>query len=273
MKKTLTLWIISILLSSCLYQPLAGEVSTESIFPAEDISIIQIELGQGDIFLELSENNEITISDNIQRKNKPTISISEGIMLVELDNSLREDLLRLTIPESLELILETYQANVELLEISGKATIKSTAGNIRLSGFTGEAQLRTGRGNITVEGGQGKLILIGEHGLLTVRGFHGPVSISTIMGGIDFTAPPRTEGEIHLESDHAPVTARLPEDSDYRIEIKSSGGQVYCTGASLIRTTAGCSAETGSGRDSFEIRTVSGKIIFMIDPNPGNQND
>ena len=67
MKKTLTLWIISILLSSCLYQPPAGEVSTESIFPAEDISIIQIELGQGDIFLELSENNECLSSEVIRQ--------------------------------------------------------------------------------------------------------------------------------------------------------------------------------------------------------------
>jgi hypothetical protein len=194
------------------------------------------------------------------------INISDETLNVDFSGSQSNNSLIVSIPEGLFLLVKSFSADIHLNEIAGKADIFSTAGKIRLSNFQGDANLRAGRGDIIVAGGEGNLVLIGEHGTLSVEQFNGSVSITTIMGEIIYSAAENSSGEIHLESDHAPIQANLPSSTDYQIKINSSGGVIVCAGKTLSRTSTGCTGKTGSGTEVFEIRSVSGRIDFTILP-------
>ena len=193
------------------------------------------------------------------------INFSDDTLNVDFSDSQSNDNLILSMPEGLFLLVKSSRADIHLHEISGKADIHSSDGKISLTNFQGDAHLRTGRGGIFVTGGEGNLVLIGEYGTLSVKQFNGPVSMTTIMGDIKYSAVENTSGEIHLETDHAPIQADISSSTDYQIKINSSGGVIVCAGSTLSRTSTGCIGKTGDGTEVFEIRSVSGRIDFNID--------
>jgi hypothetical protein len=263
--KLILLLALGYTLIGCSNAPDNDNILIEQLYPADSIEIIQIELGQGSLSFRSSTENVIQISLNTTT-NDPMISISDETLNVDFSDSQSNNSLILSIPEGLFLLVNTYSADIHLNEISGTADIHSSAGKISLIDFQGDAQLRTGRGDIIITGGEGNLVLIGEHGTLSVEQFNGSVSMTTIMGEIIYSASENSSGEIHLETDHAPIKANIPLSTDYEININSSGGVIVCAGSTISRTSTGCTGKTGEGTDVFEIRSVSGRIDFNILP-------
>jgi len=256
---------IGFILIACSNQPENDSVLIDQLYPADNLEVIQIELGQGSLTINSSPKDLIQISLNTTTI-EPVISISDETFNVDYSDSQLKDSLIVSIPEGLFLLVKSFSADIHLNGIIGTTDIHSSAGEINLSNFQGDARLRADRGNIIVSGGEGNLVLIGEHGTLSVEQFNGSVSMTTIMGMIIYSAPENGSGEIHLETDHAPIQANLPSSTNYQIKINSSGGVIVCAGNTLSRTSMGCIGKTGEGTEVFEIRSVSGRIEFNILP-------
>ncbi len=98
-----------------------------------------------------------------------------------------------------------------------------------------------------------------------------PLSMTTIMGNIQFEGAENSPGDVLLEVDHGPVQATLPDNSDYQVLINSASGEIVCSGGNIKRTISGCEGSTGDGSGVLKIRTVSGRIEFQILPGSGEK--
>ena len=88
--------------------------------------------------------------------------------------------------------------------------------------------------------------------------------MTTIMGKIEYIGDVNSIGSINLETDHGPVNASLPENTNYQINVNTTSGVVTCSGDNIRNTPTGCLGETGYALETFNIRTVSGRINLQI---------
>jgi len=101
---------------------------------------------------------------------------------------------------------------------------------------------------------------------LTAEKFSGSVSMTTIMGKIQFLGSDQKAGPIHLETDHGPVQAAIPKSPSYQIKVSTTSGEVTCTSSNLVKTPNGCEGIIGEGEKEFNIRTVSGRVDLILIP-------
>ncbi|NQS92224.1 MAG: hypothetical protein HQ574_07410 [Chloroflexi bacterium] len=263
---------ILLFLSSCsLFSPV-DLVTRQEYFPAAEISTVQLFIGKGELEITRTNGFEIQVTSSTGTGFSPAITDTGSTLVLDFEDTTAGDSLSIQLPDGLLLEIQSYAADIRLIDLSGQLTVRNTAGDIILEGFQGETSLWAGRGDIAITGGTGKTVLIGEHGKLLVEGFSGPVSMTTIMGQIGFQGPENSSEPIQLEADHGSITASLPEISDHQIEINSAGGIIVCAGGNLERTINGCVGSTGSGLGKFKIRTVSGRIEFRILPGLYEEN-
>jgi DUF4097 and DUF4098 domain-containing protein YvlB len=243
----------------------------EKTFSSDQITEIEIEIERGDLTIESSSDDQTHLVILGSGENNP-IQLNGSKLSIDLSGSKSKKQIALTVAEDTDLTIRAFDGLIQINQIGGKIDIRSTAGDIELFDFSGsEATLWAGRGNILVSGGNGKAIVIGEHGELQVSSFIGPVSITTIMGDIQYFGDPDSNSTVNLEADHGPITAILPEVTDYQINVNTASGEVVCSGVELSYTVSGCKGVTGGGNERFNIRTVSGRIELKIPPGNGEK--
>jgi DUF4097 and DUF4098 domain-containing protein YvlB len=265
--------LLSLIVSSCL-KSASDPVVIEHYIPSEGISSVLIEMDSGQINLVRGSEEKITVTSTSAEPDSLLVSQEDNVLNLMNEGSGSADILTLQVPDGLSFYIKTFSADSHLQRLKGQVKIRSTAGDIQLNSFTGSALLWAGRGNVSVLNGQGDLVVIGEHGELTVEGFSGSVSMTSIMGKIQFLGSDQRTGPIHLETDHGPVQAALPESSSYHIKVNTTSGKVTCSSPTIIKTPNGCEGIIGEGEKEFNIRTVSGRVdLSLIPGNPEETND
>ncbi|MBI9043287.1 MAG: DUF4097 family beta strand repeat protein [Anaerolineaceae bacterium] len=175
------------------------------------------------------------------------------------------DTLTLFIPKWMNVSVETYSADANLIGEFQRFHFSSIAGTIEVDDFTGQGIFRSGRGDILIKGGSGSIKLIGEHGFLSVKNFLGQISTTTIMGKTELLGAPNESQQISLEADHGNINIALHENSNLSILIKSPEGYVTCVGDPGLRQTSdGCEGVLKSGEGILYVRTVSGDVRLSI---------
>lgn len=221
---------------------------------------------RGQILVTESTGDQIQIKGKAQEPNNLTIMQNGTSLELKYQESTKNDQFEINLPAGILLEIEAFDADINLEGLNSYTNIRNTAGNITLNDTSGENFLWAGRGDIKINRGEGQAVVIGEHGTLTVSQFSGPVSVTTIMGHIQFTGAENNSGDILLEVDHGSVEAQLPDSSRYQIAINSAGGEIVCQGGNLQRTITGCIGYTRDGIGNLSIRSVSGRINFQILP-------
>jgi len=265
-RKLIRSLMLILVLAGCSNLSTGDQLLDEMIIPTGKLKNIHVEISDGELLLEKSDNSDLKVLHYSDPEISSVIDQNLDTIFLDFGRGKIQHKAVINLPEDMNINITSFNADIYLNGLSAEADIISSAGNISLQNFQGHARLRAGRGDIYIEGGSGDLVLIGEHGLLSIKDFQGPISATTIMGEITFIAAENPEGDIHLESDHAPVIAILPEISNYQAMINSSGGIVLCSGNFISRTPTGCTGTTGESENLFEIRTVSGRIDFKILP-------
>ena len=223
-------------------------------------------MNKGQILVKKAAVDQILIKGITHQPGDLTITKDKGTLFLVHEESTTRDQIEIHLPGEILLDIQAFNVNIELNGLIGYANIRNTAGDISLNDYKGEAYLWAGRGDIEVTGGEGKAVVIGEHGSLSVSQFFGPISMTTIMGNIQFRGAENTSGDILMEIDHGSVQAVLPENTNYQIAIDTASGDLVCLGGDLQRTITGCTGSTGNGVGFLRIRTVSGRIEFQILP-------
>lgn len=241
--------------------------SAEKVFKPGEFSEISVEISSGRVSIVHSDEPQIYLLTNLAEPENLIITQSEPVLSISLEKGKDQDEIILHIPDEMAIKVSTFSADVSLEAVTGIATIRSTAGDIRLESFSGQAQLWAGRGNVAVTNGQGELDLIGEHGALVVDGFNGKVSMTTIMGAINFFALENDLPNVQLESDHGPVKAFLPKNSRSNIKVTTTSGIVTCIGEGIIPINNGCERKVENGAGDVMIRTVSGRVDLRVTDN------
>ena len=257
--------IILLLLSSCSNIQ-DTSLTFDDHYPIGEISIIKIQMNKGQILVKKSAVDQILIKGTTHQPEDLSITQDEGTLVLVYEESTTRDQLEIHLPGEISLDIQAFNVDIELNGLIGNTNIRNTAGDITLNEYKGETYLWAGRGDIKVAGGEGKAVVIGEHGSLSVSQFSGPVSMTTIMGNIQFRGAENTSGDILMEVDHGSVRAELPRTSSYLITIDSASGEIVCRGGNLERTITGCTGSTGDRSGILHIRTVSGRIEFLILP-------
>ena len=274
-KITPTLIVISLcfLIASCQSPP-SDQYQVEAFFDSSQITEIVIEIQDGDVRIDGSDSDSLQLALSSSTELSDPYQLIDTKLLITIPDSVPEDSIDLTLNGTPELTIRSFDGQITLINVGGIIDARSTAGSIELIGFSGQkATLWAGRGDISVDGGSGEAIVIGEHGVLVVSSFDGPVSVNTIMGSILYSGMDNLAGDIVLEADHGPIQVELPEPTDYSIEVYSASGDVVCAGKSMEQISNGCRGKTGTGSESFRIRTVSGRIDFRILPASGEETN
>jgi DUF4097 and DUF4098 domain-containing protein YvlB len=176
---------------------------------------------------------------------------------------LRVDVL---LPSGLQVQVETQDASVQAQGFQSDLEITSTSGDITLEKMTGELTLRSNRGNIAVQESSGVVSVVGNYGTLTAQNVRGDVGISTIMGNIVFGGSIQRDDTVRVETDHGSVSVNLSADSDLRLQVRSTSGDVACMLPDVVSSTRTCEGQVALGNGSLSIRTVSGAVTLQMTP-------
>ncbi len=269
MSKTNSLRCLILILTSSLLiigcRPVQDDaIPFTEVYAPDSIAQVQIFVDRGEVEIKPAENDQTRLVISNYTAGSSVMLIGD-LLLIDLPDSRPEDRIVLSLSGKSDLKVNAFDGLVRIIEAAGEVDVRSTAGDISVKGLQGSrAVLWAGRGNIFVAGGSGEVVLIGEHGRVDVLEFSGPLSVSTIMGSIHYTGTPGSSSEVSLETDHGQIRAFLPDSSHYQIKISSTSGEVSCIGDELTETYNGCWGVTGTGRGGFNIRTVSGRIVFRL---------
>lgn len=267
-KWTGLLFLFLFLMCACNSQQRDPTHSIEHQFPITESFEVVIDMQAGK--LVVFEYNEDTLKIEAVLGNPDVLSISQDNdgLFIDLDEAVESDSIVLHIPQNVNVHINTFAADVFVQGALEQLEIRSIAGDIELRAFSGTATLWAGRGAIEVSKGVGDLVVIGEHGVLTVDSFDGSVSMSTIMGTIQYTAPAFANHNVHLETDHGPVRAWLPGNVDLDVIVKTTSGYVTCTGKAFRQTANGCTGLFNAALETLSVRTVSGRVELWEVSNP-----
>jgi len=190
---------------------------------------------------------------------------SDGITLSLGENSRQNQLgnaeLQVTVPNGLSIEINTYSADITLMDFQGNLKAVSVAGDISAKGLSGDILLKSGRGDVSVENCEGDVRVLGEHGVLELVNVQGVVSSATIMGTIDFKGSIDNGDDIFLETDHGPVKVVVFDPMNFQLKAWTASGEVACMIPGLMQTVDGCVGNIGAEpAGKLTIKTVSGEI-------------
>ena len=174
--------------------------------------------------------------------------------------------LNVHLPQESTLRVETFDANVLLLDLRGSIAVDSVTGDIEAENVAGIISLRSGRGNIRAINCSGEVTVLGEHGILSIEDSRGDLGASTIMGSILFSGEPVAGDMIRLETDHGPIRIDLGEEISLDFSVNTTSGNLVCEIPGLDASTRSCSGTFGRGEGEIWVRTVSGDVTVQIAP-------
>lgn len=225
---------------------------------------IIVEVNAGALEISPSPTDELILDARVVHVESIEIRQSESRVEIIQTRGKNGDAYVLQVPEGSRLEVTTFSADIQVEHLTGQIYLRSTAGQVRVAGFDGTATVIAGRGQVSVADSRGDLVLISEHGLIEVREFSGTLSMSTIMGSLNYYGTENEQNVVRLEADHGPVRVDLPESVNAHISAFSTSGELACVGPEVDFLVNGCEAVVGTGVGSINIRTVSGQIEVRI---------
>lgn len=161
-----------------------------------------------------------------------------------------------------EVRASTGSGNIELRSVQGGLKATTGSGSIRGSGITGAVMASTGSGGITIEkSGEGDVEATTGSGSVEVSGVRGNLRVRTGSGGIRADGQPTSEWRLHTAS--GSITVRLPADTGFELNARTSSGSIHSAHPVTVVGTIGRRELHGKVRGGgalVEVSTSSGNI-------------
>lgn len=257
---------LTLLLAACTAQEGTRPLEPLSIPLAAGTAVV-VEIDSGTLLVTQGEAGQVELASEQpvpERTEVTTASEADGLH-IRIQGQGDAPLI-LHVPAGTNLRVETYDAQVNLLDLNATLRVDSAAGDILAENVSGSFLLISNRGDVTVRSARGELRVLGNYGLLSLQDVAGLVRASTIMGTIQYTGLVAAEDQIHLETDHGPVVLRLDLNSDATVQVTTTSGVTDCVVPGLAPAGAGCTGQLGNGSGLLEVRTVSGSVDLQRIP-------
>jgi hypothetical protein len=208
------------------------------------------------------------------------VSHDDGVLTVSYDQLPWEGLigflgprkdnasLTVTVPADCRLQLGVLSASAVVAGLHAGAEVKSLSGEITLDGVAGDVSAETMSGEVSACGLDGAVRFKSMSGGLTLAGGEvTALTANTMSGPVTADVALGAAGGIQVGTMSGEVTLRLPADSDARVRLQSSSGQVRTEFDSLRTVRAPAShtvrGNVGAGTGQVAVTTMSGAVTLL----------
>jgi hypothetical protein len=140
--------------------------------------------------------------------------------------------------------VRTQNGDVQVVDVSGDATLRTTNGDVRADGVDGYLTLRSGNGDVEA------------------RSISGIDGAWTINGDVDVEVP-AIRGDTRVETTNGDVRVAVPEDIDVLVDLRTTNGDVGVRGLTLDRSvdrSRHIQGTLGQGGDELRAVTTNGDV-------------
>ena len=176
-----------------------------------------------------------------------------------------------TVPAGCPIQLGVVSASAVVCGLSSGASVKGVSGEITLDGVTGEVQADTVSGALEGRDVDGAIRFKSVSGDLTLAdGSLTLLEADSINGQVAADVSLAAAGAMRISTISGDVTVRLPEDSDARVRLHSTSGNVRSEFDSLRPATPywshTVSGNVGEGSGNVSVNSVSGAVTLLRRP-------
>jgi len=255
------LFLSLLLSSSCSKKPQEQQYSI-TLSPIEINSVV---MKAQEIPVSIIPSNDsqihLSFSDQIEERRNIDIIQNDNSLIISSRKKAPASLIILALPKNIKIVINAFNTNFSIQDISGLITIETIAGDIKARNVEGNVTIRSGRGNITISDSQGNISIFGEHGIIALDSLHGKINSTNVIGPIQFNSSLLNGDDIFLETDHGSVRATLLESDTSAIKIWTTNGTVTCLLPNVKANNTTCNRHLADPRGSFQVKTVWGSIF------------
>ena len=170
--------------------------------------------------------------------------------------------IRVTVPRDATIQAKSSNGRVELKDVNGDATLRSSNGRIVVEGVKGTVDASTSNSRIDAIRVTGDVTLRTSNGRIEIDEGQGSFDAETSNGAIHYRGE-MSSGRHRLKSSNGSITVQLLGEPSVKLEAATSNGSVKC-----LRpiTTQGWSSKSrlegtiGSGNATLAIQTSNGSV-------------
>lgn len=176
-----------------------------------------------------------------------------------------------TVPADCPIQLGVVSASAMVCGLSSGASVKGVSGEITLDGVAGEVQADTVSGALEGRDVDGAIRFKSVSGDLTLAdGSLTLLEADSINGQVAADVSLAAAGAMRISTISGDVTVRLPDDSDTRVRLHSTSGNVRSEFDSLRPATPywshTVSGNVGGGSGNVSVNSVSGAVTLLRRP-------
>jgi DUF4097 and DUF4098 domain-containing protein YvlB len=191
------------------------------------------------------------------------------------------------VPAGSRVEISTFDASIDVSDVSGEVKAESVNGSITVSGDAREVSVETVNGSLDVSGATARVSAETVNGSVTVKGVRSVVEASTVNGSLSVAAGAVTRGELQTvsgtlrfegdlakgaslsaESVSGAVEIALPAGVAADFSVTTFSGAIQnglgpaATSRSSHTAEKGAQFSTGGGGASVSVDTLSGAIVL-----------
>ena len=171
--------------------------------------------------------------------------------------------LRLTLPQSHDVDLETAGGNIGLNRLQGSVRARTAGGDFSCVGVKGSVEARTAGGDIRIEDLEGDLVARSSGGDIRLARVRGAVNVCAGEGNTYLRFPQQPREPCRLGTAGGEVEVSLPPDTGLRVDARTAGGCITTDFPLTVRGTLernGFKASINGGGPLLTLCTSGGPI-------------
>ena len=248
----------------------------------DDVTALQVRLFAGTVAVMATDDKPSVLVSDINGR-PLQVGYDDGTLTIAYEALSWERLLdwlkplhdtaavTVTVPSGCPIQLGVVSASAVVCGLSSGASVKGVSGEITLDGVTGEVQADTVSGALEGRDVDGAVRFKSVSGDLTLAdGSLSLLEADNINGQIAADVSLAATGAMRISTISGDVTLRLPADSDVRVRLHSTSGNVRSEFDSLRTGMAPgshtVSGNVGGGSGKVSVNSVSGAVTLLRRP-------
>ena len=248
----------------------------------DDVTALQVRLFAGTVAVMATDDKPSVLVSDINGR-PLQVGYDDGTLTIAYEALSWERLLdwlkplhdtaavTVTVPSGCPIQLGVVSASAVVCGLSSGASVKGVSGEITLDGVTGEVQADTVSGALEGRDVDGAVRFKSVSGDLTLAdGSLSLLEADNINGQIAADVSLAATGAMRISTISGDVTLRLPADSDARVRLHSTSGNVRSEFDSLRTGMAPgshtVSGNVGGGSGRVSVNSVSGAVTLLRRP-------
>lgn len=271
-----------------------GTPVVEESIPAENVTVVDVQLHNGDVNLYVAEQDTIEISGDTEemeirldengglfvRQGKTassTVMFGRGLVRADVDltlpskvwdsvkiNTVNGDVTFHDALEAAKLTVQTVSGDVSADNVTGPELIfKSVSGDVRGEEVTGNVKAETVSGDVDLSGSFGSVTASSMSGDVTIGSQFSSAVCSSMSGDVDVESESLPES-MNLSSKSGDVVARIPGGVGFSVKLHTLSGDLN-TDFELVGSMgrkSGSAVYLDGGSSSFTLSSTSGDIAL-----------